>query len=1187
MATLQNTGSPIPLWKVLEEEFLELGGTLNSGGTLTSDYEIKKKVVEQCVPTMTDAQQNAALLPKLYALMHEQKLQGTGRRSTALCFSGGGIRSATFNLGVLQALAEAGLLDKFDYLSTVSGGGYVGGWFSSWVARDPRGLDNVIEQLKNPVRSPIEPEPPPIRHLRAYSKYLAPQSGIMSVDTWVLITIYLRNLLVNWLVFMPLLLGVLMIPRVCAGFINIFPVLYLDKPAPAAKPAAALTVAPAQQSISNEQIQTIIQVTTSVQDPNRGQPRAIPLQERDYGVRTAPPIFTNLCFFLSAFFVVGMFFYARRRQPSSLGPDRLKSGLPGEDIFGSQGEFTRRGFLPLVIAAIFGSTGWAWVEIESAHQFQLFALFGLVIGLFGAAVGYFQGRASRSKTREFIAVLSGGLSAGAAMWASAALLDWLPDKLAAYHSDWHHIALDGQETAMYVCLAAPLFLLALSIGAMVYIAFGSRLPSNRSDDDREWWARAGAFVLMFTVLWPIISGLVLIGPAMILQASVWARAAILSGGGLSGLVAILLGKSGLTAAKSDGNNTSTKKSPLLQSLLTFAAPIFVGFLIVMGSLVTDALLSFRLPSLHNEWSRHFEIARPWETAPQKAEDRENHEDQRHYALLEGFGDAQLLEHEIQTDLRSLVDQKKAEKASGSQTILAKVLWNYTTDCSGINPKYGSMLGRQWLAFLFVCAWFAGLLLTGYYVSHQIDLNAFSLHGLYRNRLVRAYLGASREKNSTGGERKPNPFTGFDKADNIAMNKLWPLRPAIPRGPLHVVNMALNLVAGKNLAWQERKADSFTVSPLHSGNARLGFRTSLEYTGGTSGVSLGTSIAISGAAVSPNMGYHSSPFIAFLLTLFNARLGWWWGNPGAAGESTFTDHAPANGAWELIQEAFGQTDENHPYVYLSDGGHFENLGLYEMVRRRCHSIVVGDAGQDVDFGFEDLGNAVRKIYIDMGIRISFTGGIRIYPRKPEPRENRQGYYCAVGSIDYRTMDTDLAVQGELIYIKPAFYGDEPTDIYNYAKGCESFPHESTANQFFTESQFESYRNLGHHIAQMLYPKDIGNLNIEAIIAGPRANLTMPFLKSITAVPVPTPGSYTSTSLVTLAGNFYTTTNVADVQVTFKDLPATNLAGRRTLHEMVVQAPAASGTGAVDVTVSYMNADGKETGRHTLYHGYNYI
>ena len=193
---------------------------------------------------------------------------------------------------------------------------------------------------------------------------------------------------------------------------------------------------------------------------------------------------------------------------------------------------------------------------------------------------------------------------------------------------------------------------------------------------------------------------------------------------------------------------------------------------------------------------------------------------------------------------------------------------------------------------------------------------------------------------------------------------------VVKRPFHVVNMALNLVRGKNLAWQQRKAESFTVTPLHAGSYRVGYRRSQDYGKGDKGesISLGTAVAISGAAASPNMGYHSSPGITFLLTLFNARLGWWLGNPGAAGQHTYDRAYPKFAIGPLLAETFGLTDDQSRYIYVSDGGHFENLGLYEMVLRRCHFIVLSDAGQDAEYTFEDLGNAIRKIRIDLGIPI---------------------------------------------------------------------------------------------------------------------------------------------------------------------------------------------------------------------------
>ena len=160
----------------------------------------------------------------------------------------------------------------------------------------------------------------------------------------------------------------------------------------------------------------------------------------------------------------------------------------------------------------------------------------------------------------------------------------------------------------------------------------------------------------------------------------------------------------------------------------------------------------------------------------------------------------------------------------------------------------------------------------------------------------------------------------------------------------MLNIALDLFEAKRLAWQERKAEPFTVSPRHCGSALKGFRPSCEYAGKKAGgITLGTAMAISGAAVSPNMGYYSSPSISLLLAFFNVRLGWWLGNPGWQGNNSYATEGPDFAIKPLLQEAFGLTTDDKRYVYLSDGGHFEDLGLYEMVRRRCRFIVVVDAG----------------------------------------------------------------------------------------------------------------------------------------------------------------------------------------------------------------------------------------------------
>jgi hypothetical protein len=320
-----------------------------------------------------------------------------------------------------------------------------------------------------------------------------------------------------------------------------------------------------------------------------------------------------------------------------------------------------------------------------------------------------------------------------------------------------------------------------------------------------------------------------------------------------------------------------------------------------------------------------------------------------------------------------------------------------------------------------------------------------------------------------------------------------------RPPLHIVNMTLNLVRGARLAWQQRKAESFTVSPLHCGSFQIpdvedpthpaygSYRNSADYGGQCDGgITLGTAVAVSGAAVSPNMGYYSSPIVTFLMTLFNVRLGWWLGNPGPKGEDYYKLAYPKSAVYPIVAEALGLTDDQSRYIYLSDGGHFENLGLYEMVLRRCALIVVSDGSADPDFEFDGLGNAVQKIRADFGIPVDFEP-MAIFSRKEvSGREQKKGAYCAIGTIRYSEVDlVDLvddegkpmldpagkplqgkAPDGIIIYVKPVFYGDEPRDIYHYAMTHKLFPHESTADQWFSESQFESYRKLGSYIVDTI-------------------------------------------------------------------------------------------------------------------------
>jgi len=300
-----------------------------------------------------------------------------------------------------------------------------------------------------------------------------------------------------------------------------------------------------------------------------------------------------------------------------------------------------------------------------------------------------------------------------------------------------------------------------------------------------------------------------------------------------------------------------------------------------------------------------------------------------------------------------------------------------------------------------------------------DVNLFSMHATYVNRLVRCYLGATRRKpwykyarmgaptGSDGSERDENPVTGFDFSDDMPLQRLRYRRKQDGDGedrpywgPFPIINAALNLTGGRELAWQDRKADAFFFSPLYCGSKSTGFRF-LPASNDT--VTLGRAMGISGAAVSPNMGYLTSQSLMILLTMFNVRLGWWLYNPARPQRFASEWHFKHPGYGGLVwNEMLGRTDEDSGYVYLSDGGHFDNLGVYELIRRRCKYIIVSDAGADPKYQFRDLTDLVQKIQTDFGISIADETDPRIVHRAANPLDDLRRHSlrerCRTPSVD---------------------------------------------------------------------------------------------------------------------------------------------------------------------------------------------
>lgn len=905
-----------------------------------------------------------AAYPSQLAQLRDRRLASIfesirSQRHAALCLSGGGIRSASFGLGVLQGLARWKLLRRFDYLSTVSGGGYLGGWLTAWMTH--AGPEHVYEALARAPKAALEPEPAPIRHLRSYSNYLSPRLGLFSVDTWTLGATYIRNVLLNWLVLLPPIAAALLIPRLW---------LSIAQTAPA-----------------------------------------------DWIWVARPNVLLGILLVIGVLLGSIAVAYAHGNRPDK----HLPGDANARRARGTQLTFVQLCLAPLVLSALFLTVTWElWWQWQGAPDAPalaaapdvnatVFAIVGAALHAIGwgiaAVVGVVGGYRRSMGWPKRIAL---GAAEVVVIIVTGALAGWLAYQIA--------LALEQVPPAMgqarfYVIVAVPAFLGLILLGGQLFLGILSRWTK---DPEREWGARFNAWIFMVMVIWLAMSLIVLVGPSLVDEA--YRRIALLGVGAVSGVATILLGGSAKTPGK---QSRRTDNAPAREGVaaalrkygLTLAAPIFALSILIALSALGALLL--RLACLVQPQGCHGDI----------------------------------------TPLGALAT---AESAVPLTVLVVGV----------------------------------GLIGVGLAAGGLIDTNKFSLHAMYRARLIRAFLGASR----AAEERAPNRFTGFDENDELYMPELWPSVEAIvpgvaqaPNGsarpPLHVTNLTLNLVAGDNPAWQERKAESFTVTPLHAGSLFVGYRRTsppqphqaIRMYGGDNAISLGTAITISGAAASPNAGYHSSSVVTFLMTLFNARLGWWLGNPGPRGDKTYHRMAPRLTVRSIFAELFGLTNDRSPYVYLSDGGHFDNLGLYEMVLRRNRFIVVSDASGDPMCSFEDLGNAVRKIRIDLGIPIEFPRELAIYPRTREDKRDT-GRYWAIGRIRYSVVDRkgpesehnkDEDFDGILVYIKPAFYGlKEPRDVYNYAKVNIAFPHESTTDQFFSESQFESYRALGAYIVDQV-------------------------------------------------------------------------------------------------------------------------
>lgn len=372
------------------------------------------------------------------------------------------------------------------------------------------------------------------------------------------------------------------------------------------------------------------------------------------------------------------------------------------------------------------------------------------------------------------------------------------------------------------------------------------------------------------------------------------------------------------------------------------------------------------------------------------------------------------------------------------------------------------------------------------ISWSLTPNANSLHRLYRDRLSKAFLfdpGRSADGDIARAEASLDQGRDFKPLDRMKLSELYAVtndgtvadgRPAGPKlgAPYLLINTALNIQGSDFANRRGRNADFFVFSPLYVGSEATRYAKTPAIERLEQSLDLATAMAISGAAASSNMGSNSIRALTPTLALLNVRLGYWLSNPRYV-EATVRPQRHSTPLF-LWSEISGRLYENSDGVYLTDGGHIENLGVYELLRRRCRVIIAVDAEADAPMNFSSLMKLQRYARIDLGVRIDLpwtpirnrtraimaenADGNSAQASADAPDEAAKDHvHVAIGIIDYGGDD-----KGYLLYIKSSLSSDENDYIRDYARRNETFPHETTGDQFFSEEQFEVYRALGFHM-----------------------------------------------------------------------------------------------------------------------------
>jgi len=359
----------------------------------------------------------------------------------------------------------------------------------------------------------------------------------------------------------------------------------------------------------------------------------------------------------------------------------------------------------------------------------------------------------------------------------------------------------------------------------------------------------------------------------------------------------------------------------------------------------------------------------------------------------------------------------------------------------------------------------------------LEPNSNSLHQLYRDRLSKAFF-FHPHLSETSSELQDGLQSGKaeQKSDLQPPNELKLSELSSRFAPYHLINTALNIEASKEANRRGRNADFFVFSKLYIGSKATGYVRTKKMEEAVKDLNAGTAMAISGAAASSNMGAATIKPLVPALAILNIRLGYWLPNPSCIANSSKRFLKNLQLSINFFRELLGILDEKTNMIYLTDGGHIENLGIYELLRRRCKLIIAVDAEADPEMSFQSLITLERYARIDFGILIDLPWQkIRDATQKASKQimqsgntpsdKSTRGPHCALGKIYYPSQknNPDEKPGGLLLYIKSSITGDENDYIMDYKRRNSAFPHETTLDQLFSEEQFEVYRALGFHAA----------------------------------------------------------------------------------------------------------------------------